>query len=354
MALSVPKLVPGWIYCIREEDYLDGSIGRFVKLGLTKRTVPIRIREHQTGNPRKEVSEYDLYLEMMDYAETYLHHYFAQDRIGGEWFDMDNAKVLAEVAPLLQTLEAEMAVEKPNFIVWSNLKTTRSNGNVIGPTPAVSALHQSYILAEENHTIAEARHKIHDNNLRALVGTNDGIEGVLTLIENNKSDSFNKDDFTTLVTAAQLAQCDDTKTTFKGNLIVESGRNLATLDPVLDAQLTASAGRITVSPNLTNLTNAETPLIQSIKDEHMAYLGTLRQLKEAEWECYKLKAQIVVALGANQGITGVVTWRRYDDTKTAFSAKKAKELFPTEYNNSLRPVQNTVSVKIHRGRKYNP
>jgi hypothetical protein len=291
---------------------------------------------------------------MMDYAETYLHHYFAPDRIGGEWFDMDNARVLAEVAPILQTLQAEMAIEKSNFVGWAALKTTVSNGTVISPTPAVSALHQLYLTADETHTLAEAQHKIHDNNLRALVGTNDGIEGVLTLLENNKSDAFQKAVFTTLVTAAQLAQCDETKTSIKGPLSVESGRDLATLDPALEAQLTASASSFTILPGLSNLVNAEVALTQSIKDEHMAWLGTLRQVKEAEWECYKLKAQIVVALGANQGITNIVTWRRYSDTKTAFSTKNAKVLFEAEYNSSLAPVQNTVSVKIHRGRKYNP
>jgi len=53
MGLSCPKTTPGWIYCIREQDYLDQTWGRYVKLGLTARTVEQRIREHQTGNPRR-------------------------------------------------------------------------------------------------------------------------------------------------------------------------------------------------------------------------------------------------------------------------------------------------------------
>ena len=40
----------------------------------------------------------------MNYGEKYLHHYFATDRIGGEWFDLDNQQVMADVAPILQTL----------------------------------------------------------------------------------------------------------------------------------------------------------------------------------------------------------------------------------------------------------
>ena len=115
MGLTLPKTTPGWIYCIREQDYLDQTWGRYVKLGLTARTVEQRIREHQTGNPRRETSEYDIQLELMHYGEKYLHHYFAADRIGGEWFDLDNGQVMADVAPILQTLQSEMAARAADF-----------------------------------------------------------------------------------------------------------------------------------------------------------------------------------------------------------------------------------------------
>ena len=97
MAFKSPKislptaLNPGWIYFIREEDYLDRSVGRYVKIGLTARTVAIRIAEHQTGNPRREFEATPSnYIELMDYGETYLHHYFAAGRLCGEWFDFDD------------------------------------------------------------------------------------------------------------------------------------------------------------------------------------------------------------------------------------------------------------------------
>jgi hypothetical protein len=354
MGLTLPKLVPGWIYCIRDEDYLDGSMGRFVKIGLTSRTVDIRISEHQTGNPRKEISEYDIELELMNYAETYLHHYFSQDRIAGEWFDMDTTRVMSEVEPILQTFKTEMAAEKPNFNQWSALTTTLSNGVIDSPTSSETALHQLYLIAHENLTLAEAQHKIHDNNLRALVGISGGIEGVLKLNESIKNDTFRRTIFDTLVTPAQLAQCDETITKLKGSLSVTGGRKIDELDAVLNAQLIASASSITNPPNLSNLGRAETPLIQTIKNEHMAWLGTRRQVKVTEWECLKLKAQIVVALGPRQSITNIVTWRRYMDTKTTFNNKKAKELFEVDYNASFAPVPNGMSVIISDSRKYNP
>ncbi len=77
MGLTLPKTTPGWIYCIREQDSLDQAWSRYVKLGLTACTIEQRIREHQTGNPCRETSEYDIQLELIDYGEKYLNGFFS-------------------------------------------------------------------------------------------------------------------------------------------------------------------------------------------------------------------------------------------------------------------------------------
>ena len=355
MALGLPTtLVDGWVYCIREEDYLDGSLGRYVKFGLTSRTVPQRIREHQTGNPRREISVYDINVEMMSYAEKYLHHYFAVDRIGGEWFDMDDARVMSDVAPILVTLQAEMAARKTDFVQWRQLKNQVSNGNDLAASTAHTALHQSYKTAQESFTLATAQHNIHKANLKTMIGANDGIANVITLLEVNKSDEFNKTSFDGLLTPTQLAQCNETKTAISGSCRVVGGDSLSVLDPALAAQLAAANAAYTTTPNLTNLTGTPLALTQAVKDEHMLFLATKRQVKEAEWECLKLKAQLIAALGLNDSITGIITWRRTSTTSTTFSKKLAQENFETEFNSCLTPQQNTVSVKFHEGRTYNP
>ena len=78
----------------------------------------------------------------MSYGEKYLHHYFAADRIGGEWFDLDNGQVMADVAPILQTLRSEMAARAADFRAWESLKNVVSSGNERAPTAAETALHE--------------------------------------------------------------------------------------------------------------------------------------------------------------------------------------------------------------------
>jgi len=43
----------GWVYLLRERDFLTGTTDRYLKIGLTERDVEDRVKEHQTGNPRR-------------------------------------------------------------------------------------------------------------------------------------------------------------------------------------------------------------------------------------------------------------------------------------------------------------
>ena len=40
----------GYVYLLRERDFLSGQVGPYLKIGLTEREVGKRIKEHQTGN----------------------------------------------------------------------------------------------------------------------------------------------------------------------------------------------------------------------------------------------------------------------------------------------------------------
>ncbi len=354
MGLNLPKTTPGWIYCIREQDYLDQTWGRYVKLGLTARTVEQRIREHQTGNPRRETSEYNIKLELMHYGEKYLHHYFATDRIAGEWFDLDNQRVMADVAPILQTLQAEMTARAADFRTWEGIKNVVSSGIERPPTPAETALHEQYVAAEAEFKVAEALHKVHDHNLRAMIGPHDGLEGALRLIEVSGSESLDQTAFMAMLTPAQIALCDETKTAIKGTLNLKGAGPLKSLNQAVDTALKAAKASVTSKPGLSNLTAQPQGLTQAIKDEHMLFLSSKRALKVAEWVCLQLKAQLVAALGVDDAITDVITWKRTEETATAFSSKLAKKHFPDEYLACMTKGSNSVRVDMHEGRTYVP
>jgi hypothetical protein len=356
-SISKPKIRPGWIYCIRDEDYLDQSISRYVKLGLTERTVEERIQEHQTGNPRREFEAIDSkYLEMMHYAETYLHHAFAPDRIAGEWFDMDDARLAAEVGTLLDDLETEMQEHAPFVQRWYDLNDVLDNTLSRPPAGDEPQWAAEFKDAYERMTVAKAIVDTHKNNLLRELGTAETIDRVMYISPSANSATFNKDDFEALVTPAQVAQCVTTTTRPDRKLeMLDKGDDLATLNPTVKAAFDASEVGLS-RPSATNMSGVEVALSQAIQDEHMALLEAMKDVKAAEWDCIKAQAKLIDALDDHREIEGIIRWKRQEKTETKFESSRAKELFEAEYNAARRAPTNpfTYKTEYHYMRKYNP
>ncbi len=351
-------LKPGWIYFIREQDYLDPTdIGRYVKIGLTKRTVPIRIAEHQTGNPRREFEATpSSYIELMDYGETFLHHYFSADRIGGEWFDLDDAFLASDVRPVIDNLQVEMAAVASSFRRWKELNDVPSNGTTRPPTVAETGWGQDFTTAYEELTVAKAILDTHKNNLRTMLGTEKAIENIMHIQQGNRNPTFSKSVFEGLITPAQLAQCDSTTTSLSRSLkMLNKGQDLATLNPTVKQAFDASETGL-ISPSATNMSGAVLSPTQAMKDENLAMLTAMREVKVKEWACLKAQAKLIEALDDHLEIEGIVRWKREPKTETKFDKKLAKELFETEFNASFTPpaTPHTYSTEFDYMRKYNP
>ena len=322
MAFKSPKislptaLNPGWIYFIREEDYLDRSVGRYVKIGLTARTVAIRIAEHQTGNPRREFEATPSnYIELMDYGETYLHHYFAAGRLCGEWFDFDDSFLASDVRPVIDNLETEMAAVAGSFRRWKELNNTPSNGTVRTATRTEARWGVDFTAAYEKLTVAKAILDTHKNNLKNLLGNNKAIDTIMHIQQKTKNPTFNQTVFKGILTAAQLLQCYSPTTSWSRSLnMLNKGRDLATLDPTV--KLAFDASEIGPYQPLCNEHGGSNTSAYSepSRDENSAMLNAMRDVKVHEWECLKAQAKLVEALDDSLEIDGILKWKREQTT----------------------------------------
>jgi hypothetical protein len=76
----------GWLYFIGES-----GLTSFVKIGFTKYPPAVRLKQLQTGNPRKlMLLYYRKFPDVMD-VESRLHERFDEDRVEGEWFRLSKA-----------------------------------------------------------------------------------------------------------------------------------------------------------------------------------------------------------------------------------------------------------------------
>ena len=131
-----------------------GAWGPYVKLGIVRneRQAEERNSEHQTGNPRQVVTLHQFRAPMVENLETQLHHRFAPLCVSGEWFEMDDAFLAAEVLPLVDSIIQEQANAADYFEGKAQLKNVVSSGIIRPPTDEEKAVWQAAVSAKENLT----------------------------------------------------------------------------------------------------------------------------------------------------------------------------------------------------------
>ncbi len=343
----------GWVYLLREKDFLSGEIGRYLKIGLTERDVDVRVKEHQTGNARQVISVYEKHVPLMSAMENHLHHVYSSDRIYGEWFDLDDDRIENDLIPTIERLAIEQAETKGHQATAAELKKKHDNGTVRNPTPAETALHEAYLAAKHAHTLAKARHAIDDAKVRALIGASERIQDVVLVKSKPQAKLFNKTTFLADLSEAERAMCHATVTEFKaGSPKFVGVKTLKKLDAALDAEKKAAEKAI-APPSLTNIGGGEAARTTEAERAHAAYLASRKAVREAEWDAERHAAALAVAIGEAREISGVMSWVREDvTTENKWSADLAKQHFPEKYEAHRLERPDTVEVKIAEGHAY--
>ena len=345
---------PGNIYLLRDTNLLNGTVSDFLKIGKTVNPTPSRVSGLQTGNPRQIIAVDSFSVPMMTDMETYLHHWFSSDRILGEWFDLDNSRMTIEVIPKINQLMQEQTNFLSNLAIVDSLTALYDNGNVRNPSAGEQTLSNELRTAREALKIANAQHKIADCNLRAAIGSSNGIEDIVTLIEKSQAPSFDKAGFIASLSAAQLALCHSSGVEFSSKPTFQNkGDNLAILNPVLQTNLNSARASDPSPIPLTNASNAVLPRNSSLETLHRNWLDTRRDIAEQNWIIKQKEAELKVSIGQDREITGVMKWKREDVTYTdKFSKADAKLNLATQVSAFETPRPNLLAVEINECRPY--
>lgn len=134
--------VPGKLYIIGEQDVFGGSSSPYFKVGIVKddREVESRLREHQTGNPRKLVIRDLVDVAAVEYLETNLHRRLATKVAFSEWFKLSDEDY-ADLLKLARDLSDDVARQVPLAQRATELKDLVSNGVIIPADGDVWQLH---------------------------------------------------------------------------------------------------------------------------------------------------------------------------------------------------------------------
>ena len=345
---------PGHIYLLRDTDLLTGAESDYLKIGKTINPTPSRVLGLQTGNPRRISPVNSFFVPMMTDMETYLHHWFSSDRIHGEWFDIDDTRMKTEVIPKINQLMQEQTDFISNLAIVDWLNQSYDNGKVRNPTADEQIISDELKSAREALKIAEAQHKIDDCNLRAAIGSSNGIEDIVTLIEKSQAPTFDQAAFIASLSAAQFALCHSSGVEFSSKATFQNrGNSLATLDSALKTALDSAKAS---DPSPLPLTNASNPVLArdpALETLHRNWLGSRRDIAEQKWIIKQKETVLKVSIGQDREITGVMKWIREDVPYTdKFNKSDAKENLRTEMSAFETPRPNHISVDISEYRPY--
>ncbi|WP_438995614.1 GIY-YIG nuclease family protein [Poseidonia sp.] len=346
----------GDIYLIRDRDLrvTPPVQSTYLKIGIAKDT-PKRVKQHQTGNPHKIETTYQQLVPGKTELETFLHHYFSTDRIRGEWFWIDSAREASDVMPVLTAHHNEQKDHQVNLVTIDALKKTPDNGNVRVPTSTELTLSNDLKAAEELLAEAKAQHDIHDYNLRAMLNSGNGIDGVITLNRKASKPDFDNASFLASLTPAEHALCHSSGTQFESSpKFLHTKRTLPKINPTLSASKKAAKALAPGPIPLTDLANPVVSRTSSIESEHHEWLSTRRDIVIHKWTVDQKKAELMASIGDDKEITGVLSWIRVAAVpfSNKWSSADAKKHLAAKYNACCTAKPDIVEVTIHKGKPY--
>jgi len=305
----------GEIYFVRELER-TGAVSPFVKIGLVhyrdKRNSHNRLSEHQTGNPRqlKLVPEQIVQTEAVDMVEAQLHRIFARKRVSGEWFEFDEEADVDAAVAKAKSLAAEVAELVPLFDRAAELKKVESNKKALPATPELLELARKNAVAKLQIDLCGDAAVELKRKLVAAVEAGEDITEVAGTNVRNFSPKFLESDFSAAhpdLYTEYLVQVSSWESRFLNKLKATKSdldEEFATAFAEIEAAIADVADHSEISklnvPNL-NLT-------------HLAGLAT--------WNEAITQAQLKIALGEYDEITGVCSWKRYPKVTEKFDSRR--------------------------------
>ena len=366
--MAIPKFTEGTLYIDRDKDVRNESWGPYVKIGIVRdgKTPEQRVRELQTGNPRKvhTIKEYNS-VPMVESLETRIHHNFADRWVRGEWFEMDDDFVENE----LDREIVSYISEQKEFLVFHKkrveLKSLPSNQTIREPTSDELKLHQEYINVKIRNDELKAKSLIVQAQMMVEMGNAGGINSILKLTKRNTPEkvvpakiTFDKSKFKVEYPELYDELIVVEEGTIKGNLTMKNIPTLAKVD--LELKKNEETSKETCK-NLKNslCDNDKVPPSEKLKKLHLQYISMLGELFNTDLQMERIKSQFASSLGEDEGIEDIIQWKRASKPLEKFDVKLVETQYPEIYNDcsievpeKITPASRVVAIEVEMYREY--
>lgn len=298
------KLNSGDLYFVREQDVLTGEESEFCKIGLVgdERTggVDKRVKEHQTGNPRRLVSVANVPSPAIEDLETSVHKRFAIDRIRGEWFQLDATR-LRQVIDVARTLAAEQSDHADVAMTVNELDREVSSGSVRSATSTEVELHRRLLEYKVLSSRASDLGKRVDRIFREAFDNDRPVRQFVTFTT-RKNANFDKAKFGESHPDL-LAQYTHVQSQWSHTFSPK-------LPKALLAGIEPDAEFLDLERRMNDLFEVAATDADRLVDLHMLHLELIRFEAQVGWDDDLCRLTLKAECGLDDGIEGIAMWKR--------------------------------------------
>lgn len=333
------KLENGTIYFVREQDPVTRKYTGLVKIGLVQgdRSPYKRLREHQTGNPRKLLfnEEHFVQTPAVKFVESQLHGRFAAKRVSGEWFQLPSNNEVEEAVQVCRGLATEMMAFLNEFEHADSFRMQFSSGDEKMPNEddlafANQLFNANQIVAKATEIIdlisAEIKWHFQEFGL-------DAVKGVAKVISVEQEPDFSVALFKKEHKKLWEELCEEYpqpwnpkfELTFSGELCAETALGL---EELLDLGKRFEIAR--ENKDLFELNEID--------------LVVRQILAPAEWSKAVAEVKLQISCGLNDGIKDVCEWIRKVQSRRKFRKDWLFEKHPEIYAQFIVPKPPKTSV----------
>ena len=329
----------GEIYFVRETVWGSEEFSSFVKIGLVAldRSSEDRLKEHQTGNPRKLKNQEVVKTDAVHRVEALLHKFFAPHRVSGEWFDFKDEKLVLEAIAKTKSLSKEMKEFVPLFEKAEALADKPSEGDEIASNSKIKEIATRYALASTKLKLCSAIQSEIKNKFAVAIAAGADVKGAATETTVTPTPKFS-------VTALKKDH-KDVYEKYADQISSWSGPFKVTIDGAARDELDQEF--------LDQLTSIE-EMIAAVNKPEDAYklnepnllVTNLKAL--AEWDFDLAEAELKNECGLAPGITGICSWVRKVTTRASFNQGKFAQEMPELWVEYTLPRESYTKLSVSR------
>jgi hypothetical protein len=276
-----------------------------------------RLKEHQTGNPRAlTISKKEIvHTEAVDRVEALFHRLYAEKRVSGEWFEFSSEPEVQDAIKHAKAFSKDVAKIVPIFEEADALAKIEDNGKTLEPDAShLKLLAIIGVATLEISKIEELEALISDKFAQAVKAGVSNIGKVVKEQVRVIKPKFNAKAFM------------DANPELYEKYLVADQKWQGSFVPNAKVKKAAVVG--IDFDDFIAVTNAQIAAVKRLEDSvalNEPLLSLTQQKALSEWDLDVAKAQLRVACGKYQEITGVCSWKRYFKESLTFNEGQFQE-----------------------------